>query len=207
MKVISFIAQKGGTGKTTLAISLATMATNSKKSVAIVDLDPQVSACKWSDLRQKEIPTVIDSQPARLQAVVDRAKNEKLDLLCIDTASRTEQASLEAVRLSDLIIVPMQASVVDLRTIEATFDLIKLGHGKQSLIVLNRIKHFGARHSEVITWLEKQKLPICKITVGDRIGYQDAFAQGLGICEFEPHSKATIEIRQIYKHICKLIDL
>ena len=207
MKVISFIGQKGGSGKTTLAISLATMAVESGKSVSIVDLDPQVSACKWSDIRQKETPIVIDSQPARLKAVIDRAKNEKLDLLCIDTASRTEQASLEAVRLSDLIIVPVQPSVVDLKTIEATFDLIKLGQGKQSLIILNRIKHFGTRHSEVMDWLKKQKLPICKFTVGDRIGYQDAFAEGAGICEFDPNGKATAEIQKIYNHICKLISL
>ncbi len=207
MKIISFVAQKGGTGKTTLAISLATIAVDSGKSVALVDLDPQVSVCKWSDLRQKETPTVIDSQPARLKAVIDRAKNEKLDLLCIDTASRTEQASLEAVRLSDLVVVPMQPSVADLKTIEATYDLIKLGHGKQSLIILNRIKHFGTRHSEVMLWLKKQELPICKFTVGDRIGYQDAFAEGAGICEFDPNGKAAVEIRKIYRHICKLIDL
>ena len=101
----------------------------------------------------------------------------------------------------------MQPSVADLKTIEATFDLIKLGHGKQSIVVLNRIKHFGTRHSEVMHWLKKQKLQVSQYTMGDRIGFQDAFAEGEGICEFDPHSKAADEIKQIYKHVCKLINL
>ena len=72
MQTLAMIAQKGGTGKTTLALSLAVAAENAGRSVLVVDLDPQASACKWSDRRSGEAPLVIDAQPARLGAGLDQ---------------------------------------------------------------------------------------------------------------------------------------
>jgi chromosome partitioning protein len=126
MKTIAFICQKGGTGKTTLAISLATAAIADGLTVAIIDLDPQVSACEWGDIRKADAPVVIDAQPARIEAVVERAREMGIDLLLIDTAGRTEQAALAGARVADLVLVPLQPSVIDLKTIRATCDLIDL---------------------------------------------------------------------------------
>ena len=84
------------------------------RSVAVVDLDPQASACEWSDLRGEETPAVIDARPARVEAVVGRARDHGVDLLLIDTAGRTEQAALAGACVVDLVLVPLQPSVVDL---------------------------------------------------------------------------------------------
>ena len=62
MQTLSLIAQKGGTGKTTLALSLAVAAEAAGKTTLIIDLDPQASACKWGDRRTGEAPTVMDAQ-------------------------------------------------------------------------------------------------------------------------------------------------
>jgi chromosome partitioning protein len=62
-------------------------------TVAVVDLDPQPSACAWADLRGKrEEPVVIDAKPTRLAAAVEAARAQGgLDLLIIDTGGRTEE--------------------------------------------------------------------------------------------------------------------
>ena len=116
MKIIALVCQKGGTGKTTLALSLATVALAAGRQVVVVDLDPQASACEWSDLRGEETPAVIDAQPARMEAVVERAREHGVELLLIDTAGRTEQAALAGARVADLVLIPLQPSVVDLKT-------------------------------------------------------------------------------------------
>lgn len=207
MKTIAFICQKGGTGKTTLAISLATEAVRSRLTVAIIDLDPQVSACEWGDLRRGEAPIVIDAQPARIEGVVERAREMGVDLLLVDTAGRTEQAALAAARVADLVLVPLQPSVVDLKTIKATNDLINLAGDRPRAAVLTRVKPFGSRHLETATWLEGQGMPVCPATIGDRITFQDAYAEGQGASEIDPAGKAAAEVRQVYLFASRLLGL
>ena len=207
MKTIAFICQKGGTGKTTLAISLATTAVDQGVTVAIVDLDPQASACEWADIRQAEAPVVIDAQPARVDAVVARAQSMGVDLLLIDTAGRTEQAALAAARVADLVLVPLQPSVVDLKTVRATIDLIDLAGRKPRAAVLTRVKPFGSRHEETAEWLKEQGLIVCPISVGDRISFQDAYAQGCGVPEIDERGKAALEIQQVYKYTCEEVGM
>lgn len=207
MKTIALICQKGGTGKTTLALSIATEAARSGLTVAIIDLDPQVSACEWGDLRAGEAPIVIDAQPARIEGVVERAREMGVDLLLVDTAGRTEQAALAAARVADLVLVPLQPSVVDLKTIKATNDLINLAGDKRRAAVLTRVKPFGNRHLETAAWLEGQGMPVCPATIGDRITFQDAYAQGQGASEIDPSGKAASEVRQVYLYALQLLGL
>jgi chromosome partitioning protein len=99
------VAQKGGTGKTTLALSLAVAAEAAGRSVLVVDLDPQASACKWTDRRSGETPSVIDAQPARLAAALAKAEQAGIDLASVDTPARIEQAAAEAAKVADLVLI------------------------------------------------------------------------------------------------------
>ncbi|MCY4141680.1 MAG: ParA family protein [Rhodobacteraceae bacterium] len=200
MKTIAFVCQKGGTGKTTLAISLATAAIVDGLSVAVVDLDSQVSACEWSDIRQADMPVVIDAQPARIDAVAERARDTGIDLLLIDTAGRTEQSALAGARAANLVFVPLQPSVIDLKAFRATMNLLDLAECKHRIAVLMRVKPFGRRHEETTQWLENQGMPVCPVCIGDRIAFQDAYAQGRGVSEIVAGGKAAIEIQEVYKY-------
>ena len=73
MKTIALIAQKGGTGKMTLALSLAVAAELTSKVSVIIDLDPQATACNWADRRKADTPIVVDAQPARLPKALEKA--------------------------------------------------------------------------------------------------------------------------------------
>ena len=207
MKTVAFVCQKGGTGKTTLAISLAVEAVRCGLSTVLVDLDPQVSACEWNDIRKGEAPVVIDAQPARIDSVIARARETGVDLLLIDTAGRTEQAALAAARVADLVLIPLQPSVIDLKTVKATTDLVALAGGPLIAAVLTRVKAAGTRQDETRAWLEQQGLQVCPVSLGDRVTFQDAYAQGLGVSEFEPIGKAAAEVRQVYLYISHLVGL
>ena len=213
MKTLALVCQKGGTGKTTLALSLAVEAVRSGLSVVVVDLDPQVSACEWGDVRHEreappDAPVVVDAQPARLGGVAAKAREAGVDLLVIDTAGRPEQAAMAAARIADLVVVPLQPSVIDLKTVKATSDLIALAGAPERLAVLMRVKaSAGARQDETRAWLEQQGMPVCPAAIGDRVTFQDAYAQGLGVTEFEPGGKAAAEVRQVYLHIKRILGL
>lgn len=87
MRSVALLAQKGGTGKTTLALSLAVAAGQRGAVAVVIDLDPQATACNWGDRRQDETPVIVDAQPARLQQALERAKVGGVDIAIIDTST------------------------------------------------------------------------------------------------------------------------
>lgn len=207
MKTISFISQKGGTGKTTLALNVATEAMRHGLMVAIIDLDPQPSATAWSELRAKRNdPPVLDAKASRLAAAVAAAAKEGLDLLIVDTGGRTDEGAFAAAKASDLVIVPIQPSVIDVNSMDATRDLIIRAGEPASIVVLTRVKPFGTRHEEIAKGLANG-FTVCPITIGDRVSFQDAYAAGQTVAEYEPAGKAVQEIQQLYMYICQHVDM
>ncbi len=143
MRIVAVISQKGGAGKTTLAIHLAVAAQQARKTSVIVDLDPQASAASWKDLRTEETPVVVSAQAARLKQVLDAASKEGADLAIVDTAPHSESAALSAARSADLILIPCRPAILDLKAIGTTIDLVKLA-GKQAFVVLNAVPPRGS---------------------------------------------------------------
>ena len=143
MYIVAIVAQKGGTGKTTLAVSLAVAATQAGRTAAIVDLDPQATASKWFDRREAESPAVVSAQAARLSHVLQAAGEAGADLVFIDTPPRAEQAAIAAVRAADLILIPCRPAIYDLETVTTTLDLINVSGAKPAAAVLNASRHAG----------------------------------------------------------------
>jgi chromosome partitioning protein len=104
MKTIAIISQKGGAGKTTVAIHLAVAAEQNGLKTALFDLDPQASASSWSDKRGNPSPAVVFAQAARLPSLLEQAASQSADLVIIDSAPNADSASLAAARAVDLIL-------------------------------------------------------------------------------------------------------
>jgi len=95
MKTISLIGQKGGTSKTTTAVNLAVQAVACGREVALFDLDPQVSACDWKDLRGENSPPIVAATPVpHLERALMAAREAGADLAIVDTAGHTNDAAL-----------------------------------------------------------------------------------------------------------------
>ena len=179
MKVISFVCQKGGTSKTTTALNLAVEALAYGLEVVVIDLDPQVSACDWKDIRGDAAPLVAATPVPHLDRTLKAAAENGADLVLIDTAGRTNDAATAAARVADLVLIPLQPSLIDLKTLGATLEMIRLGGNKPTRAILARVKASGTRHEDTAAWLATQDVEVCPATLGERVTYQDADAQGL----------------------------
>lgn len=206
MKTIALIAQKGGTGKTTVALSLAVAALQAKAVSVIIDLDPQASACNWGDRRGLESPVIIDAQAARLANALAKAAEAGVDLVIIDTPARSEQAALAAAKAADLVVIPCRPQVYDLETIPNSRDLVALAGEKPMLVILNAVPSRGNRHEEAAQAVKAFGVPVCPVTIGNRAAFGDAAALGKTVLEYEPSSKSAEEVRLVYKYISKLLS-
>lgn len=204
--VIALIAQKGGVGKTTLAISLAVAAEKSGLNALVIDLDPQATACKWQDKREAETPFVLDTQPARLKKTIEKAGEEGIEIIFIDTPPRSEISALEAARAADLVLLPTAPQAFDLETIPTTRQILDMANPRFTLALLNGIEPQGTRHEQAGEYLKAVGVPICPHTIGHRVAFLDAVALGLTPEEYEPKGKAAEEIKQVYSYISELLN-
>lgn len=206
MQTIALIAQKGGTGKTTLALSLAVAASQAGQTVAVIDLDPQASAGNWADRRAaKDTPAVVSAHVPRLQGVIDTARRNGVDLLVIDTPGKSEQAALAAARAADLVLVPCRPQIYDIETLTATKEIVDLAGGKPAFVILNAVPPQGRRHDEARAAIQDMGLAVCPAVLVQRAAFGDAPNAGQSASEYEPGGKAAQEIEQVYKFTSELL--
>lgn len=206
MKTISIVSQKGGAGKTTLALHLAVAAEQAGKPTVIVDLDPQASSAKWGDSRSQESPVVVSAQSARLAKVLETAEEQGAVLAILDTAPHSENSALAAVRAADLILIPCRPAILDLRAIGDTVDLIKLAK-KTATVVLNAVPPRGSLAKEAQDAVAAYGISVAPVTVGQRAAFTHALTEGKVAQEYEPAGKAAEEIKELYMWICKQLNM
>ena len=206
MKVISILGQKGGSGKTTLTLSLAVAAHKANKSVAVIDLDPQASACKWGDRRNAD-PVIISVQPARLRNVLATARENGADLVLIDTPGRLEQSAIAAAQEADLILIPCRPTIKDTETIESTISLIRAARTKAKVaVVLNGVPARGAQREQAEDAIRSMAIPVYPFYLSNRAAFTHADVLGQSAQEFEPSGQGAREIKEIYKFTCELLN-
>ena len=206
MKVIAVLMQKGGSGKTTLVQSLAVAAKNAGQSVAVIDLDPQATACKWGDRRNAD-PVIISIQPARLPQALKTAREGGADLVIIDTPPRAADAAMAAAQAADLILIPSRPTINDLETIATTHSLINGAGAKAKVaVILNDIPPQGQQRQQAEDAIRDMGLPVLPVALGHRTAYTHAAALGLTAQEYDANGKAAEEIKQVYKFTCKLMN-
>ena len=205
MRTIAAISQKGGTGKTTLAISLAVAAEQAGKQAVVIDLDPQATACNWKDRRKDDTPVTVDAQPARLVSALQKAQEAGIDLAVIDTPPRSEQAALAAAKAADLILIPLRPQIYDLETLPNTVELLSVAKSAPAIVVLNAISPRGDRHTQAVNAITKAKLPVCPAMLTQRAAFGDAGFLGLTALEHEPRGKAAQEILEVYNYISQIL--
>ena len=205
MDVIAVIAQKGGTGKTTLVLSLAVAAMRAGNVAAVVDLDPQATASNWSDRRQEESPVVVSVQPARLSRVLTSAEESGAALVLIDTPPRAEQAALTAAKAANLILIPCRPAIYDLETVSTTLELIRIAGDTLVAAMLNGVSPRGPKREQAEDVIRALGIPVCPAAFGWRAAFSDAGALGLTAQEYEPAGKAAMETEEVYRFVSKLI--
>jgi chromosome partitioning protein len=201
MATVAIVSQKGGSGKTTLAIHLATSAAIGGKLACLVDMDPQASAAAWGDWRGDFQPEVITCPPVRLPRTIQTATRNGVELVVIDTPPHADAAAREAVRAADLILVPTRPRAFDLQAIEATADIAGYA-SKPAFVVLNSVPA-GATNliAEASAFVENLGLKVCPVRFGERAAFHKSAAAGQVAAEADPEGKAAGEAEALWQWV------
>jgi len=206
MKVVALISQKGGAGKSTLAVHLATCAHLSGYRTAIVDLDPQATTRRWGDRREAEGPEVVSDHASRLGALLEAAKANGADLVVVDTAPNADQAALTAARAADLVLIPCRPAAFDLEAIQATRDLAAIAR-KPAWVVLNAAPNRSRIAAEAKAGLEKEGTACAPAVICQRVAFSHSVIDGRTALEFEPEGRAAQEVRELYTWACGQVGM
>ncbi len=217
MRVVAFMASKGGVGKTTLALHCAIEAQRlGLGPVSLIDTDPQGSALNWTRRRADRIgrfaPPAIRADAATLGRLgitladmLDDLAAEGDATVLIDTPPRLDPVAREAARLADAVVIPCGPSILDIEALEPVVDLVR-DLGRPAGIVLNQARPRGAIHAATIDQLSRYRLPICATPILRRAALMDAFADGRSIHEVRGVDLAAqIEIGRVFLWLLALL--
>ena len=203
MKTIAILSQKGGAGKTTIAINLAGAAEAAGLKTVIVDLDPQASAKVWHDHRQRESPVVISAQAARLFEVLSTAANHGAGLCIVDTAPHSTTEALAAAKAADLILIPCRASYIDLIAMATSVELVQLAR-KPAMFVLNCVRPGDkALPDQAEEGLAGHNIPGSGVRITQRAAFVHSLTAGQTVDEYELDGAAAGEIRALFRLACQ----
>ncbi|WMS89296.1 ParA family partition ATPase [Pleionea litopenaei] len=204
MPVISILNQKGGSGKTTIAVNLAHALKLDGSRVLLVDSDPQGSARDWNEENEGEILPVVgldrETLPKDLQAI-----KSGYDWVVIDGAPQIARLAAAAVKASDLVIIPCQPSPYDIWAAADLVDVIKarqdVTDGKPlSAFVVSRAIKNTKLGKEIMEALESYGLPVLKSQTTQRVAYPTTASEGQTVF-IEPQSEAAKEIVALKEEI------
>lgn len=207
MPTIAIISQKGGAGKTTLAINLAVAAQGAGRVALVIDTDPQATASQWAAWRHDTPPEVIDSPPPRLAAKVNAAAEQGAELIVIDTPPHADSAARAAVEVADLVLIPCRPSAFDLSAIQTTAKLVQLLRKPAYVVFTAGPPNAPRVYQEAGELVEGFGTPPCPVMLPDRAAYRHASAEGRSVTEAEPQSRAAEEVDALYKWACRQVGL
>lgn len=207
MKTLAILSQKGGTGKTTLAVHLAVAASQAGLSVALIDLDPQASAAKWSDTRSEDSPIVISAHATRLPQVLHTAKEGGVDLAILDTSPNTDPNSLNAAEVANLALIPTRDARFDLEAIGSTIRIGKMADVPMR-VVFNAVRSRSSMIFKAKKAVESEyNVPTAPCFLGDRVAFSHSVLDGKTAQEFEPKGKASNEVRALYRYVVEELEV
>jgi chromosome partitioning protein len=204
MRVLTFVTQKGGSGKTTLCTNLAVAAEAAGQRALILDLDPQGSAEAWYQDRDALTPKLVRVGAADLPRALDIAREQGFGWVFVDTPGRDEPAVAAAVRAADFCLVPCRPTPPDMKAQPATVATIRR-LGRPHAFVLNQTPPRGFRIREAQAGLMVLG-PVAPVAIVARSVFQDAHGAGQGVLEFEPEGKAAEEIRTLWQWIVRRLE-
>ena len=204
-KVITVAQQKGGTGKTTLAVHLALAFIKYHNfKVAIIDTDPQGNLGKWFMIRSENniCNKNLTFKTASLWGAQYESKLLKKDhdIIIIDTPPKIESDARPAIEAADLVLIPVAPSHVDFWATEAIIDIAKKAKRK-ILIQINRANHRSKLISQTLEYIDSLKVKATNSLIGHRQIFVSSMGLGKTAVEKQRSGKAIEEIKNISNQI------
>lgn len=204
--IIAVLNQKGGAGKSTLATNLARSLQLRGRRVLIADADPQQTAVLWRESYdatggESEMPAVVGVDRDNFDGDV-RTVATAFDVVIIDGAPRMDARAKAALRVADLVIIPVQPSAFDVKATAPLVAMIREQHAytpgrPRAAFVVSRQIAGSLLASEAENALSRYGLSVFGARTTQRVAYQEAAGLGVGVQDYEPGGKAAGEIDAI----------
>jgi len=206
MYIIAVVAEKGGVGKTTLALDLAVTATHKGHRAAVLDVDQQATASNWTDRRSEEMPWVVPTPASRLTHAIKDAEAEGIDFIVIDTAPHSAADATEAARRADVVVTPIEPHLFSMETMSKLADLLKIAGSPPYFAVINKAPTHSREGEIAARDIEEKGFPVAPVIVYLRAAHRHAGNLGKVAAEYEPSGKAAQETLQLYTYTRKFVD-
>jgi len=203
MITVALCTQKGGTGKTTIATALAVAAHLAGKKSALLDLDPQTNAVNWFDRREGDGPDVASIQPGAIRRSLDAYRGLGMDWVFIDTPGKMDSASTEAAKHADMVLIPTQAQIFAIDTLEPLKRLLDMAGNPPAFVVLNLVHpNAGGRAADDAAAIaDRFNISVAPIHLSRLKAYEDAPALGQTPQELEPQGRAAQEVAGLFSFL------
>lgn len=211
MKTVGIAHGKGGVGKSTLAVNLARALQLRGPSVAVVDADAQGTAQSWRASRtdNEALPTIAPVDKAKGVEPTLRRLSDSHDVAIIDGGAHLDKIHATIIKASDLVLIPIQPSPVDVWATEDLVRLIKRRQeatgGPQAAFVVSRRKAGTRLGDGVQSVLDRFGLDVWDGTC-DRVAYAETMGRGQSVVE-STNDKAANEVEQITNNTINALDL
>ncbi len=209
-KVITISQQKGGTGKTTLAVHLAmAFIKYHNLKVAIIDTDPQGSLGKWFMIRsEKKVSNEnLTFKTASLWGAQYESKTLKNDhdIVIIDTPPKIESDARPSIEAADLVLIPMAASHVDFWATGAIVEIAKKAN-KKILAQINRSSQRSKLIDKTKDFIKSLDLQSTETIIGNRQIYTSSMDEGKTAVEKQKKGNAVDEIKKLSDQILNQLN-
>lgn len=208
--IITIAQQKGGAGKTTLAIHLALAYAAMGQRVALIDIDPQASLSTWFRVRNERGDSPANAIEAiavggwRVAAEVERQARSH-DIVLIDSPPHAETEARIAVRAGSIVLVPVQPSPMDFWATKPTLDLAR-AERTPALLVLNRVPARANLTGAMLDAFQTLDAPLAETRIGNRVALAAALNEGQGILEYDSAGAAAREIVALAYEVLQRAD-
>ena len=215
-KIIAVVNQKGGTGKTTIAMHLAGTLARRGSKVLVVDADPQGTATRWAASAADEAPfpasiAGLSDADAKLHREVQKFVSD-YDFIVIDCPpSADSPVSQSALLIADVGLVPVIPSPPDLWAGVAIRKVIEaaaaLNEHLEARILINQRKAGTRLAARTLELLPEYRIPLCKTQIGDREAYRHAAAYGQTVHHLGTDAQAAIsEVEALTDELLSVIE-
>lgn len=210
--IIAFAGQKGGVGKSTTAICVASELLERGRSVVLVDADPQGTTSTWGAVANeagRRVPTVVAMgsgmhRPEQLPRVT-----ENFDAAVIDCPPRHDAIQRSALMAADIVVLPCGPSSADAWALASSVELVREAQiVKPDLIGVILVTRKQARTTlgrSARVALEASGLPVLDAELCSRMAYVEALAAGEGVTTYAPRDAAALEMRRLVTELEKLV--
>lgn len=209
--IISILNQKGGVGKTTLSVHIASTLALAEKKVLLIDADVQRSALDWAASRRSDpIFTVVGISTNTIHKEIQLLK-QNYDFIIIDGPPRVYDVARSAIAASDVIVIPVQPSPYDVWSAKEVVDLInevreplQVYKKIKAAFVINRKISNSIIGRDVVEALEQYpNIAVLKSSITQRVSYAETASRGTSTVEEDPDSNAGKEIRRLTEELVK----